>query len=72
MATTNSTTKITPADLEQKFRSLQGEVRSAVDDTKPALAGLAAAGGILLLVLFFLLGRRSGKKRSAIVEIRRI
>ena len=72
MATNNPTPKITPDDLERKFRALQGDVQGAVDDKKPAVAGIAAGGGLMLLVLFFLLGKRSGKKRSAIVEIRRI
>jgi hypothetical protein len=65
-------TKITPDDLERKFRALQGDVQSAVDDKKSTAAGIAAGAGILLLMIFFLLGKRSGKKRSAIVEIRRI
>ena len=35
--------------------------------------GLNIAGiGTLLLIIFFLLGRRSGKKKSTVVEIRRI
>jgi len=65
-------TKITPEDLERKFRALQGDVQEAVDDKKPALAGVAAGAGVVLLLIFFLLGKRAGKKRSAIVEIRRI
>ena len=68
----NQTTKITPEDLERKLRALQGDVRGVVDDKKSTAAGIAAGGGLLLLVIFFLLGKRSGKKRSAIVEIRRI
>ena len=65
-------TKITPEDLERKFRALQGDVQEAVDDKKPALLGVAAGAGVVLLLLFFFLGKRAGKKRSAIVEIRRI
>jgi hypothetical protein len=72
MATSNETSKITPEDLERKFRALQGDVQNKVDDKKPTLAGIAAGGGLVLLLLFFLLGKRSGKKRSAVVEIRRI
>jgi hypothetical protein len=65
-------TKITPEDLERKFRALQGDVQNVVEDKKSTAAGIAAGGGLLLLMLFFFLGKRSGKKRSAIVEIRRI
>jgi hypothetical protein len=69
---TDQTTKITPEDLERKFRALQGDVQDAVDDKKPAIAGLAGGGIVVLLLIFFFLGKRAGKKRSAIVEIRRI
>ena len=64
--------KISPQDLEDKFKALQGEIQGKVDEKKPAIAAVAAGGGLALMILFFLLGRRSGMKRSAIVEIRRV
>ena len=64
--------KITPQDIENKLKALQGDLQSKVDDKKSTIATTAAAGGIVLLLIFFLLGKRSGKKRSAIVEIRRL
>lgn len=70
--TAEATTKITPQDLENKLRALQGDVQDKVDDKKSTIASAAAAGGVVLLVIFFLLGKRSGKKRSTVVEIRRI
>ncbi len=69
---TAEATKITPQDLENKLRLLQGDVKEKVDDQKSTIATAAAAGGVVLLVIFFLLGKRAGKKRSTIVEIRRI
>jgi len=69
---TDTPTKITPDDLENKFKALQGEVQGTVDDKKTSIAAVAAGGGMFLLLIFFLLGKRAGKKRSAIVEIRRI
>lgn len=70
--TAKAETKITPQDLENKLKALQGDVQSKVDDKKSTIATVAAGGGFLLLLLVFLLGKRSGTKRSAIVEIRRI
>jgi len=64
--------KITPQDLEDKLRSLQGDVQSKVDDKKTSIAGAAAGAGVVIMLLMFFLGKRSGKKRSAVVEIRRI
>lgn len=70
--TTAAETRITPQDLENKLRAFQGDVQGKVDDKKSTIASAAAAGGILVLLLVFLLGKRSGRKRSAVVEIRRI
>lgn len=64
--------KITPQDLEEKFKALQSDIQGRVDEKKTSIATVAAGGGIVLMVIFFLLGRRSGRKRSAIVEIRRV
>lgn len=72
MAKNTADTKITPQDLENKLRALQGDVKDKVDDKKSTIATVAASGGFILLLLVFLLGKRSGKKRSAIVEIRRV
>ena len=72
MARNTTDTKITPQDLENKLRALQGDVQSKVDDKKSTIATVAAGGGFILLLLVFLLGKRSGTKRSAVVEIRRI
>ena len=37
------------------------------------LMALRTAGvGVILLLLMFLLGKRSGKKKSAVIEIRRV
>jgi hypothetical protein len=70
--TAEAAPKITPQDLENKLKALQGDVQGKVDDKKSALATTAAAGGVVLLLIFFLLGKRSGKKRSTVVEIRRV
>lgn len=64
--------KITPEDLQNKLQAFQGDVQSSVDDKKSTIAAVAAGGGMLLLVIFFLLGKRSGRKKAAIVEIRRV
>jgi hypothetical protein len=69
--TGKTTQKITRDDLERNFRSLQQGVQGRVDEKKPTLLTIGAAGGVVLLLLFFLLGKRSGKKKSTMVEIRR-
>jgi hypothetical protein len=64
--------RITRDDLEAKFRLVQDEVQGKVNDKKQTLITAAAAGSIVLLLLFFFLGKRSGKKKTTFVEIRRV
>lgn len=64
--------RISRDDIEKKLRGLQGEVADKVEDRKSALTTVAIVGGVVLVVLVFLLGRRSGKRRSTMVEIRRL
>ncbi len=67
-----STERITPADLEAKMRELQDEGDEAVDTAKSyALAG-AVVVGVIIFAIAFTAGRRRGKKKSTVVEIRRI
>jgi hypothetical protein len=74
MAATTATSgaRITRDDIEAKFRELQG---GAHDQAASAKGTLLAAGGVvavILVLIVFLLGRRAGKQRSTIVEIRRV
>ena len=64
--------KITPQDLENKFKALQNDIQGRVEDKKTSIVTVAAGSAAVLMFIFFLLGRRSGKRRSAIVEIRRV
>lgn len=64
--------KITPKDIENRFQALQDDLQGRVDDKKTSIASVAAGAGVVLLLIFFLLGKRSGKKRSTVVEIRRV
>ena len=65
-------TKITRSDLESKFRAVQGDIQGKVDDKKQTLMAVGAGAGMFLMLVFFLLGRRSGKKKTTLVEIRRV
>jgi signal transduction histidine kinase len=67
-----SSAPITRDDIEAKFRELQGEVDDTVEQSMGmvVIAGVAAVVGIV--VVAFVLGRRRGKKRTTVVEIRRV
>ncbi|HZP30286.1 MAG TPA: hypothetical protein VFC99_15130 [Acidimicrobiia bacterium] len=63
---------ITRDDIEAKLREVQRATEAGADAAKGAgvAAGAAAAGVVVVLV--FLLGRRSGKKKRTIIEVRRV
>ena len=63
---------ITPADIEAKFRDIQGQIDVVADDSKKTLAIGGVAGAVLLLLLVYVLGRKAGKKKSTVLEIRRL
>ena len=65
-------TKITPADLQSKLQAFQGDVQGKVDDKKTSIATVAGGVAVVLMIVMFLVGKRSGKKKSAVVEIRRV
>jgi hypothetical protein len=64
--------KVTRDDIERSLRAIQTGVEGKVVSQRTKIIRAAAAGAVLLAVLIFVLGKRSGRKRTAIVEIRRI
>jgi hypothetical protein len=72
MSTPSAAGRITRDDLERKFRELEGEVTESKE--KVASTVLAIGAGVLVVVVAvaFLMGRRRGKKRTTVVEVRRI
>jgi hypothetical protein len=69
--TASGADKVTKEELEGKLRALQDGVTARVEDRKPSLIKVAAGVGLVILILAFLFGQRRGKRKSAIVEIRR-
>jgi hypothetical protein len=67
-----SSTKVTRSDIEHKFRELQTELTTAAEGAKSKMVAIGAAAGVAVLLVAYVLGRRSGKKKSTIVEIRRL
>jgi hypothetical protein len=63
---------ITRDDLERGFAGIQRGLKKQVDDRKSALVSVVGGVGLLFVVIVFLLGRRSGKKKTTFVEIRRV
>ena len=63
--------KITRDDLEAKFKALQEDVNEITETKKSSITVLAVAGIAVGLLAAYLLGRRGGKRRRGVIEIRR-
>lgn len=63
--------RITPDDIRAKAQELAGGVESQVQAARPLLMYAALGGALLVTLAAFWLGRRSGRRRSTVVEIRR-
>jgi hypothetical protein len=67
-----ATERITRDQIEAKFRELTGDVADQAESTRSQLVTVGLAVGVAVVAVVFLIGRRSGRRRSAVVEVRRI
>ncbi len=63
---------VTRDDIEAKLRELRGEVDTVAEKAKGGAVIVAAVAAVAILATAYLLGRRKGKKRTTVVEVRRV
>ncbi len=68
----NGSGRITRADIEAKLRAIRDDVEPVGQQAKGGLMALAPVVVAVLVVGAYVLGKRSGKKRRAVIEIRRL
>jgi hypothetical protein len=64
--------RIERSDIEAKFRELRGEVDHTAEAAKSTAITVGAAVAVGVVLVAFLLGRRKGRRRTTVVEIRRV
>ncbi len=64
--------KVTRGDLEASFAGLQRGIKGKVESKKNTIITAVSVGAIVLMILVFVLGKRSGKRKTTLVEIRRV
>jgi hypothetical protein len=72
MASVAPDARVTREDIEAKFREIQGEVTETAASARGTLVAVGGVIAVVAILVIFGLGRRSGKQRSTIVEIRRV
>jgi len=70
--TTTTRARISRDDIEDKIRELEGGAREQVESARSTVITAGVVAALIVLLLAFLLGTRKGRKRSTVVEIRRI
>jgi hypothetical protein len=59
-------------DIESSLRAIQTGVTTTVKSKQARIAQGAAVAAVIVVLIFFLLGKRSGRKKTTVVEIRRV
>jgi len=73
MSTRDQTTgDVSKEDLRNTLQSFQDGLRGQVDDRRSLIVTTGIVLGVALVVMAYLLGRRGGRRRSTLVELRRI
>ena len=64
--------KITRDDIEAKLQDLRGEVDQRTEAAKVPAFAIAVGVVVVTIAAAYLFGRRKGKRRQTVLEIRRI
>jgi hypothetical protein len=68
----NGAGRITRGDIEAKLRAIRDDIEPVGEQAKGGLMAVAPVVVAVLIVGAYILGKRSGKKRRAVIEIRRL
>jgi len=63
--------KVSLSDIEDRLRSLGTSAQSVVTESKKNALAAGVIGGVLLVAGAYLHGRRRGRRRASVLEIRR-
>lgn len=64
--------KITRDQIEGKLREITGGVTEEVEGARSQAITIGLAAVVVVVAVAYLIGRRGGRRRSAVVEVRRI
>jgi hypothetical protein len=72
MAVETNGRRITRDDLQAAFSKVVGDGEQTARDAAPQTALIAGSIALGVIAIVYLFGRRSGRKRSAVLEIRQL
>lgn len=59
-------------DIEDKLREIRGEAGEMAESKRDYAVLVAVATAVVVVAAAYFLGRRKGKKRTTVVEVRRV
>ena len=65
-------TEVTRGDIEAKLREIKGQVDETGQRAKAPAIAIGAVAIVALVGVAYLVGRRSAKKKTTVVEVRRV
>jgi hypothetical protein len=68
----NGSGRITRSDIEAKLKAIRDDIEPVGEQAKGGLMAVAPVVVAVVVIGAYLLGKRSGKKRRAVIEIRRL
>ena len=64
--------RVSRGDIEQKLREIRGEVDSTGESVKQYALIAGAVVAVTVVAIAFAWGKRKGKKKTTVVEVRRV
>ncbi len=64
--------RVTRDDIESKLREMRGDIDAGVDEVRGYALVAGAVALVVLILGAYLSGRRRGRRRATLVEIRRL
>jgi hypothetical protein len=68
----DGTTTVTRDDIEAKLREIRGDIDTVGDNAKQYALVAGAVVAVAVVALAFTLGKRKGRKKRTVVEVRRV
>jgi hypothetical protein len=64
--------RVTRSHIEAKLREIRGEVDDTAGAAKPYALAAGVVAAIAVVALVYTMGKRKGRKRTTVVEVRRV
>ena len=72
MSAAQAEDRVTTEHIEAKLRQISGQFEQTTESARSGLVTAGIAGAVLVVAVAYVFGRRRGRRRSTVVEIRRV